>query len=559
VLLLACLLLPVALRGQQPPPTSAPGDRPHYLAADVLSRREATDAWPTYHGDYSGRRFSPLTQINKETVATLQLLWQFRAVAAPETATHVGGPGAPGQPLFWGAPSDGFRIGGAPLMVNGILYMSAMSRAWAVDARSGRQIWSYYFKSRGGHHNNASKGMSMHGDTVFFETPDCYLVALDAATGREKFHKEIAPVEMNYYCSTAPLVVGDTVFTGLGGDSIDAQLWLDARDVRTGEVKWRWYTTPQKPGDPGYDTWPDDYSRRHGGGQTWQPLTYDPDLNLVYVATGNANPVGSGHSRPGANLFTCSLVALDADSGAMRWYFQGSPHDTHDWDCTEAPVLFDGAWEGQPRKLVAWAIRAGYFFVLDRTTGQNLVTRPLGDARFVNHARVGEQGQIVPDPRKAPQIDGALVGPGSATNWPPPTFSPKTGLFYVGTSESLALWYLVDTSERPAGYGYNTLAIPSDGKSGLRAIDYRTGETKWFSEGGGARGLLSTAGGLIFGADGRGGFAAFDDETGKILWRFPTPAQPTNGPSTWMVDGYQVVVTAAQDMVYAFALNRPEQ
>jgi alcohol dehydrogenase (cytochrome c) len=210
---------------------------------------------------------------------------------------------------------------------------------------------------------------------------------------------------------------------------------------------------------------------------------------------------------------------------------------------------------------VAWAIRAGFFFVLDRTTGENLVTSTLGDPRIANHVLgIDTRGQIVPHPMKAPQIDGALVGPGSATNWPPPTFSPRTGLFYVGTNEGLGMSYLVDTSARPQGYGYSGGGGGGGaGRSGLRAIDYRTGETRWLAEGGGARGLLSTAGGLVFGADNRGGFGAFDDETGRLLWRYPTHAAPTNGPSTWMLDGYQFVIVAAQDTVYAFMLNRPQE
>lgn len=547
---LAMFLLPLGLAAQQ-----------HYLDPDVLTKREATDAWPTYHGDYSGKGFSPLDQINKLTVGTLQLAWQFKAVAGVANSGNVGGPGRPGDSMFWGAPSEGFRIGGAPLMVNGVMYFAGMDRAWAVDARTGRELWRYFFQTRGGHHNNANKGMGMYGTWLYFETPDCYLVSLDAATGKERWYKAIAPVEMDYYCSTAPLVIRNHLYTGIGGDAIDEQGWLDARDPETGEVQWRWYTTPQNPGDPGYDSWPDEYASKHGGGMTWQPLTYDPDLNLVYVATGNANPVGAGQSRPGNNLFTCSLVALDADSGKMKWYFQGSPHDTHDWDCTEAPVLFDGTWNSQPRKLVGWAIRAGFFFLLDRTTGQNLLTRPLGDPRFTNHTLgVDSKGQIIPNPKKAPQIDGTLVGPGSATNWHPPTFSPRTGLFYVGTTESLGMSYLVDTSERPEGYAYKGGGGgETDGQSGLRAIDYHTGETKWLAEGGNTRGLLSTAGGLVFGADAMGGFAAFDDETGKILWRFPTQSSPTNGPSTWMLDGYQFVIVACQDMVYAFTLNRPQK
>ena len=219
----------------------------------------------------------------------------------------------------------------------------------------------------------------MYGGWLYFETPDCALVSLDAKTGKERWYKQLAPVEEDYFCSSAPLVVGNHVMAGMGGDARDIQGKLEAHDPETGDVQWTWYTTPQNPGDPGYDTWPDDYSRKHGGAGPWQPLTYDPDLNLIYVSTGNPNPVGATQSRKGDNLFTCSIVALNPDTGKMAWYYQTSPHDAHDWDSTEAPVLFDAPWQGKPRKLVAQAARNGYFFVLDRATGEHLLTAPLVD------------------------------------------------------------------------------------------------------------------------------------------------------------------------------------
>jgi alcohol dehydrogenase (cytochrome c) len=525
----------------------------------VLKRPAATDAWPTYHGDYSGKRFSTLDQIDKSNVASLSLLWSFQARATAQSATNVGGPAKDGDPTYWGAPSEGYRIAGSPLMINGVLYIEAMDRAWAIDARTGKQLWSYFFRTRGGHHNNGGKGMGMYGKWLYFETPDCYLVSLDAATGRERWYRQLAPVEMDYYCSTAPLVVGRHVYTGIGGDAIDVQGWLDARDPETGDVQWRWYTTPQKKGDPGYDSWPNDYARQHGGGMTWQPLTYDPQLNLIYIATGNPNPVGATQSRPGDNLFTCSIVALNADTGKMAWYYQTSPHDSHDWDSTEVPVLFDGTWNGKPRQMVAQAARNGYFFVLDRATGEHLLTSPLVDPQFINWATgLNSRGQPVSDPKKEPQPDGALVGPGSATNWPPPSFDPQTHLFYVGTTEGLAMSYLVDPDERPEGYGFTSAAAPnSGGRTGIRAIDYQTGKMKWMSQGGGAQGLLTTAGGLLFGHDGSTNFCAFDAATGAVLWRsHDLKTNTTNGPETFLLDGRQFIVVAAQDTVYAYALKK---
>jgi alcohol dehydrogenase (cytochrome c) len=444
-------------------------------------------------------------------------------------------------------------------MVDGVMYISAMDRAWAINARTGELIWSYFFKTRGGHHYNGNKGMGMYGSWLYFVTPDAYLVSLEAKTGKERWYKQIAPVEMDYYGSTAPLVVGNHVYVGVGGDALDLQGFLEARDPETGEVQWKWYTTPQNPGDPGYDTWPDDYSRKHGDGNPWQPLTYDPALNLIYVTTGNPNPVGATQSRKGDNLFTCSIVALNADTGKMAWYYQTSPHDSHDWDSTEVPVLFDGTWQGKPRKLLAQAARNGYFFVLDRVTGEHLLTTPLIDKEFLNWSSgINAKGQPIGNPKKEASVDGVLTLPSSGgTNWPPPSFDPQTGLFYVGTTEGLSMTYLIDTSDRPEGYGFSGAGGGnSGGRQGIRAIDYHTGETKWMHEGGGPQGLLTTAGGLLFGHDGSTNFCAFDAATGKILWHTWMPVLPTNGAQTFLLDGFQFIMIAAQDTVYAYTLNR---
>jgi alcohol dehydrogenase (cytochrome c) len=367
-------------------------------------------------------------------------------------------------------------------------------------------------------------------------------------------------VEKDYFCSNAPLVVGNHVYTGAGGDALDLQGYLEARDPESGDVQWRWNSTPQNPGDPGYDSWPDEYSRKHGGGGPWQPLTYDPDLNLIYVTTANPNPVGATQSRNGDNLFTCSLVALNADTGKMVWYYQTSPHDAHDWDSTQVPVLFDATWEGKPRKLVAQAARNGFFFVLDRTNGEHLLTAPLVDPQFLNWTTgLNANGQPINNPKKESSVDGVLVGAGSATNWPPPSYDPQSGLFYVGTNEALTMSYLVDTSDRPEGYGYTGGGgADAGGRSGIRAIDIHTGQMKWMHEGGGPQGLLTTAGGLLFGYDGSQNFCAFDTVTGKILWHTWLPTATTNGATTFLLDGFQYVTIAAGDTLYAYTLNRPQ-
>ncbi|MBI1872695.1 MAG: acido-empty-quinoprotein group A [Acidobacteria bacterium] len=513
------------------------------------------DAWPTYHGDFTGRRYSTLNQINSSNIKTLSLAWIYRADPSLD-GPNSGGEYKPGDPYYWGGPPTSVTMKATPLMVNGVLYVSAPDHAYAVDARTGKETWHYAWRTRGGIHIG-NRGMGMHGTSLFFETPDCYLVSLDAATGQERWHKEIADVRQQYFCTPAPIVIKNHVIVGIGGDSLDVQGYLESRDPETGDLEWRWYTTPQKMDDVGSDTWPDVYSMTHGGGMTWQPPTYDPELNLIYVPTGNPNPVFAPQSRKGDNLFTCSIVALNADTGRMVWFFQTSPHDTHDWDSTQVPVLFDATIDGQPRKLLAQAARNGYFFLLDRTNGKSLLTVPYAD--FMNWSLgVNAKGQPIPDPKKDPTVDGVLVSPGSATNWPPPSYSPQTGLFYVGTSQGYSLNYLTDTDEHPQGFGGGSVGGGGSGgrTNSLKAIDPKSGKMVWrhpLSQGG-VMGLLSTAGGLLFGSDGSGNFVAYDAATGHPLWHAGLLSNPSNGPTTYMLDGRQFVVIGAGDCLYAFTL-----
>ena len=522
----------------------------------ALLGKPPVDSWPTYHGDYSGRRYSTLNQITTSNVKSLSLAWVYRANPAIDIP-NSGGEYKSGDPYYWGGPPDGVTFKATPLMVNGILYISAPDHAYAIDARTGREIWHYAWRTRGGIHIG-NRGFGMYGNWLFFETPDCYLVSLDAATGKERWHKEIADVRQQYFCTPAPIVIGKQVITGIGGDSLDVQGYMESYDPESGNLIWRWYTTPQKRGEVGSDTWPDEYSMTHGGGMTWQPPTYDPELNLLYVSTGNPNPVFAPQSRKGDNLFTCSIVALSADTGKMVWYYQTSPHDTHDWDSTEVNVLVDGEFNGRQRKMLVQASRNGYFFVLDRTNGQHLLTAPLTD--FLNWSLgVNAKGQPIPNPAKDPTVDGVLVSPGSSTNWPPPSFSPQTGLLYVGTQQSYALNYLTDVDERPEGYGGGNVVPGGGGREGyIKALDYRTGKVRWrhaLTEGG-AMGLLTTAGDLLFGGDGSGNFVAYDPSTGDPVWHAGLAANPSNAPITYMLDGRQFVVVGAGDSLYAFTLAR---
>jgi alcohol dehydrogenase (cytochrome c) len=292
---------------------------------------------------------------------------------------------------------------------------------------------------------------------------------------------------------------------------------------------------------------------------TWLPGTYDPELNLLYWGTGNANPVFAGQSRKGPNLYTASIVALDADTGKLAWYFQASPHDTHDWDNVETPVLFDANIDGKPRKLLAQAGRCGWFFVLDRTNGKNLVSKPFtGTGNWAKG--VDAKGQPIPDPAKEPKVDGAMIDMPAmgATNWPPPSYSPQTELFYFNGTEGYGMAYLYDTSDNPEGYGGGG-GGNFDSRSSLFAMDIHTGSVKWKhtppQEGGGgmAGGVLTTAGHLLFTGDSTS-LAAFDPATGKILWHQPLTSAVSNGPSTYTLDGKQYVLVGAGDTLYAMTL-----
>jgi alcohol dehydrogenase (cytochrome c) len=493
-----------------------------------------TDTWPSYNGDYSGRRFSPLAQINPGNLRNLGLAWAYRA------DTGAGG-------LF-------NQIKATPLEVNGVLYFTMPDHAWAVDARTGRELWHFRWQTKGGIHIG-NRGVGIYGNWLFFETPDDYLVSLDKNTGRQRWAVEIADLKQEYFATPAPLVVGNHVLVGVGGDSLDVPGYLEARDPETGQVQWRWNSEPQ-PGQAGSETWPNKESMAHGGGMTWMPGTYDPDLNLIYWGTGNPNPVHSGQGRKGDNLWTCSLVALHADTGKMAWWFQASPHDTHDWDNVETPVLFDAEFDGHPRKLIAQASRNGYFFVLDRASGQHLVSAPFMDINWSKG--VDSRGEPIPNAAKEPKTDGTLVIPaaGGATNWPPPSFDPDTGLFYVNTTPSYSVYYLTDTDENPEGYGGRDSGVWS--QSVLEAIDYRTGKIRWshaFHGQGGTPGILTTAGKLLFTGDPSGNFIAFDPATGKILWHSKLASSVSNGAMTYSLDGRQYLVVGAGDMLYAFALN----
>ncbi|MGH9615940.1 MAG: PQQ-binding-like beta-propeller repeat protein, partial [Acidobacteriaceae bacterium] len=372
-----------------------------------------TASWPTFNGDYSGRRYSTLDQINRSNVKSLKLAWAFQ--------THS------------------VQIKSTPIMVGGILYFSVPDKVWAVDAKTGQQVWKFDRPSNGDH--LGSRGVAYYNGRIYFGTPDARLFCLDARTGKPIWNVEIASVVDGYYLSVSPLVIKGRVIVGTSGDMNNIPHWIEAVDWKSGKQIWKTSTLPE-PGTAAAKTWPNDKALRQGGGSAWMSGTFDPKLNLIYWGTGNPHPVLAGGVRKGTNLYTSCILALNADTGKIVWYFVASPHDTHDWDAVETPVLFTGEFNGKPRELVAQASRNSYFFVLDRKTGKNLIT-----SQFVptNWAKaVAPDGSPIPDPAKEPQLAGTLVhsAEGGGTNWWSPSFDPQTGLFYVNAQEGYSLWYL---------------------------------------------------------------------------------------------------------------------
>jgi alcohol dehydrogenase (cytochrome c) len=542
-----------------------------YAGGSQPSTEPLADSWPTYSGDYSGQRYSRLSQVGRDNVRTLTLAWAARLTGG--TDNGAGGMFAPPSPpqIVGGATAEAVVTGGlfssalpisvrgAILEVNGVLYASAPDNAWAIDARTGAVLWHYYWKTKGGTHTS-NKGMAIYGDWLYFETADDYLVSLEARTGKERWHKEISNFAEQYFSEAAPIVIGDHVLVGAGNDA-DEPGSLRSLDPTTGDQQWIFHTTPMNPGDPGLDTWPNLDAARHGGGNVWTAGAFDPQTRLYIFGTGNPSPAYGSSARKGDNLFTCALVAVNVDTGRPAWYYQTSPHDTHDWDSSEAPILVDGDFNGKPRKLVLQATRNGHFFALDRVTGEHLLTTrftPWG--KWVQ--RINERGQPERDPGRDVTVGGTVLSIDGWTNWPPPAFSPQTGFFYLRAFENYGLLYYTETDPHGAmGLGGVTRGGQVSLGSSILAIDYRTGKTVWehhFESGQGflstlGTGLLTTAGGVLFAADQGKNFVAFDSENGKPLWHSRLQ-NVSNAPETFMLDDHQYVLIAADDMLYAFTL-----
>jgi alcohol dehydrogenase (cytochrome c) len=479
------------------------------------------DSWPSYHGDYTGRRHSPLTQITPQNVSSLGLAWAFQT-------------------------NQQASLKSSPLLVNGILYFSVPDNVWAVDARSGHQLWRYTYPPNKGLHLG-HRGVAMYKEWIFFITPDAHLISLNAKDGKVRWNIQIGDLSKGYWSTMSPLVVRDHVIVGVGGDLDNIPGFLKAIDPESGKTQWQWDATPPA-GTPNATS----------GGMTWMTGTYDPDLNLVYWGTGNPTPVLTGKSRPGDNLYTCSIVALNADTGKLVWAFQPSPHDTHDWDAVETPVLVDADFAGQPRKMVMQTSRNGYFFVLDRTSGKNLLTLPYGPVNWA--LGVDDQGRPIPNPDKEPAPDGRLIAPdeGGMTNYRSPSFDPKTGLFIVSAHPSWSIYFA-----KPADgtYGWAGADYGVWSKGVIEAIDYQTGKIRWSHDVGddAFAGVLTTDSGLTFTGDIKGNVLALDTSNGNTLWHAGTSARMQTSPITYELDKRQYVLTGSGGVWFAWALPESGQ
>jgi len=496
-------------------------------------------SWPTFNGDYSGERYSTLTQIKPANVNRLAQQWVYKI-------TGVG--------AQRGAPVPMIKC--TPLLVDGVLYITIPNHVWALDARTGSQLWHYGWVDHGGH-LVGQRGVGIWKTTVYFLTPDNWLIALNANTGKELWRKNYADARKQYFSTSAPLVVKNHVIVGVGGDAMDMPGFLDSFDPVTGDLQWTWWSTPRK-GDPALNTWPNESASDHGGGMTWMPGTYDPELNLLYWPTGNTNPVFAGQGRPGANLWTEAVVALDPETGKLKWYFQVSPHDTHDFDNTTAPILFDRMVDGKPHKLLAQAARNGFFVTLDRVTGKYLVVKPYVPLDWSSGP--SPQGEPIPIADKDPTVGGS-INIVNASNWPAPAYNPKTGLVYVNSVEGKAIYYLTDDSAQPSGYGGTGDGI-GHAQRVLQAIDPLTGNAVWkhaypnLNNAPTTVGpsILTTASNLLITGDDQKNVIIYTADKGQVLWHHEIGANESGGVITYILDGKQYILFGAGDSLYAWSL-----
>jgi alcohol dehydrogenase (cytochrome c) len=528
------------LQLRTPPSTSARQADVHLLrrAGDRFRPVTSEADWPTYNGDPRGNRYTAVTQINKSTVARLAPTWMFSI-------------------------PDAGSLQVTPVVVDGIMYVTARNQCFALDAGSGRQIWHYKRPhTRGVTQGHANRGVGVAGDRVFMMTDHAHLIALDRFTGKLLWDTPLDDWRKNYSASSAPLPAGNLVISGVSGGEHGANGFVAAYDQDSGKEVWRFWTVPKR-GEPGSETW-QGVDIDHGGAPTWFTGSHDPDLDIVYWPTGNPSKEYSGDDRKGDNLYASSILALDRKTGKLKWYYQFIPHDLWDWDATQTSVLVDADWQGRPRKLMLHASRNGFFYVFDREIGTLLLAKPF--VRNLTWASgIGPDGRPIKRPNQEPSEAGTKVCPSQdgATNWFSPSYNPATGLYYVQTFEKCGIY--TKRAQGPWESGKSYLGGSHRGAPDpkpqriLRAIDIHSGAIAWeLPQPGPANswgGTLTTASGLVIAGEDGGALIAVDAESGEPLWSFQTNQTWKASPMTYTFDGKQHIAVAAGANVIAFALK----
>jgi alcohol dehydrogenase (cytochrome c) len=504
--------------------------------ADLSSAQSDASTWLMYGRNYSGWRYSELADINAANVKKLVPAWIFQT-------------GVPGKNET------------TPIVRNGLMYATGPgNNAWAIDLLTGRQIWRYgHPVPRGaqGCCGQVNRGFAILGDRLFKVNFEASLVALDVKTGQQLWGSQLDDYKKGYSATVAPLVVKDMVVVGIAGAEFGARGFLDAYDAATGKRRWRFWTVAG-PGDPGAHTWGGD-SWKRGGGSTWITGTYDAELNLIYWGTGNPGPDFDGSVRPGDNLYTCSLVAVDADTGKLRWHYQFTPHDLHDWDSTSDPVLLDVTKDGKRVKAVVMANRNGYYYALDRATGKVLAAKAYTKVTWADGIGADGRPNLIAGQEPTEEGNRSCPGIGGGHNWQATTFSPKSGLYYFTSTDGCQLYFktyldYLDGQWYQASTTQGIAEEPSGGS--VVAVKPSTGEVAWKFELAGppTSGLLSTAGGLVFGGDREGYVFALDAGTGKPLWRFQAGGMVIAPPITYRFRGRQHLAVAAGSSILTFRI-----
>ena len=537
--LLFAVAIPLAIHAQVSP-------------ARLSKMADEPQNWLTYSGNYFGQRHSLLKQIDAKNVANMEVKWVFQANSLQSFSA-------------------------TPLVVDGIMYVTqAPNDVVAIDAVTGKVFWLYHYAPTPGRlccRGQVNRGLAVHGDTLFMATVDAYLIAIDAKNGKPIWKTKVAEAENAYGMTLAPLVLKDKVVVGVAGAEFGIRGYIDAYEVTTGKRAWRFYTIPG-PGEPGHETWKND-AWKNGGGSVWTTGTYDPALNLTYWGIGNPGPDFNAAQRPGDNLYSDSVVALDGDTGKLKWHFQFTPNDPYDYDSTQVPVLVDGEWKGLPRKLMYFANRNGFFYVLDRATGEFLQGKPY---TAINWAKgLDDKGRPILTPQGSGEV--TYPGPLGATNWYSPSYNPNTGLFYLSAWENYGqIFDPGDPIEFREGQNFTggRLAAPpgaapmpgmqrgpvntwheGNAHGVILALDPKTGAKKWGYEMHDVTtsGVLTTATDLLFVGGREGYFHALDAKNGSLLWRMNVGGETAAGPMSYSVDGKQYVAVAAGHSLFVFGLR----